>query len=313
MKFYVGITDTAWFKYLAARRPNEVNFWRPMATTKFKAIPPGSPFLFKLRKPEHCIVGGGFFVGFSKLPLTIAWGDFEENNGAGDFESFKSRIAHYRRSRGLLTADPEIGCIMLTQPFFFERSDWVKVAAEWGDSIVQGKSFDTTDVEGRELWAKVETALSGGHPSRSGALVSEPIAGYGSVFGSQYLRTARLGQGVFRAMIMDAYNRKCCITGETTLPVLEAAHILPVSTKGDHRLRNGLLLRADMHILFDRGLIGVTPDYKIKISSSIRDQYLNGKVYYAHDGQSLRSIPSDPEICPDPDLLNWHLSNVFVP
>jgi putative restriction endonuclease len=75
----------------------------------------------------------------------------------------------------------------------------------------------------------------------------------GPVLGRAYLRKARLGQGAFRLLTAKNYHERCCITGESTLPVLEAAHIRPVAQEGDHTLSNGLLMRADMHILYDRG------------------------------------------------------------
>ena len=49
----------------------------------------------------------------------------------------------------------------------------------------------------------------------------------------------------------DAYERRCAVTGEKTLPVLEAAHIRPYALLGPHRVNNGLLLRSDLHKLFD--------------------------------------------------------------
>jgi putative restriction endonuclease len=131
--------------------------------------------------------------------------------------------------------------------------------------------------------------------------------------GNKYLKTARLGQGSFRITALNLYNNTCCITGETTQPVLEAAHILPISQKGTHSLNNALLLRADIHILYDQGLVGIDDSYRVRVSGQIRDQYLNGKAYYTHEGAQLRSLPEDPMLRPDRDLLRWHMSNVFVP
>ncbi|WP_162470581.1 HNH endonuclease [Desulfosporosinus orientis] len=61
-------------------------------------------------------------------------------------------------------------------------------------------------------------------------------------------------------MVTEAYYRRCAITGEKTLPVLEAAHIKPYSLEGSHETNNGLLLRKDLHTLFDRGYITITED-----------------------------------------------------
>ena len=82
MKFYVGVTDNDWFKFLSQHRPDEVNFWRPSGINTFRAIELGALFLFKLHSPINYIVGGGFFITYSILLLSLAWEAFGEKNGA---------------------------------------------------------------------------------------------------------------------------------------------------------------------------------------------------------------------------------------
>lgn len=74
-KFYVGVTDSKWFHYLASRRPDEVNFWKPGGGT-FRALPEAGLFLFKLKRPHNAIGGGAFFLKFTRLPVTMAWDIF---------------------------------------------------------------------------------------------------------------------------------------------------------------------------------------------------------------------------------------------
>jgi putative restriction endonuclease len=121
----------------------------------------------------------------------------------------------------------------------------------------------------------------------------------------------RLGQGGFRIVVTEAYGRRCAITGEKTLPVLEAAHILPFSENGPNEVSNGLLLRADFHKLFDTGLVTVTPDLHIQVSSRIKEDWFNGKAYYRLHGKPLATIPNDPVNRPSSDLLRWHNENRF--
>src|SRR5690606_28135356 len=85
-----------------------------------------------------------------------------------------------------------------------------------------------------------------------------------ALYGEPILVQPRLGQSAFRILVTDAYQRRCAITGENTLDVLDAAHIVPYSKSGDHNVTNGLLLRTDFHKLFDKGLVSVTPEYQIK-------------------------------------------------
>ena len=310
--FFVGVTDGGWFRYLAEQKPEEVNFWRPMARQSFRAVPAGAPFLFKLHKPNDYVVGGGFFTGYSRMPLTMAWEAFKQDNGAPDYRSFRESIKRYRDSRRLPTQDPEIGCIILNTPFFFEEDDWIPIPDDWAPNIVQGRRYDSDEGLGADLWEQVAARLLSRPVIGSPLVAAEVRQAYGPVFGNQYLRTARLGQGAFRLLTLENYGRKCCITGESTLPVLEAAHIRPVTQEGNHDLRNGITLRADMHILFDRGLLGIDPDYRIQVSGQIRDQYHNGQVYYVHEGEEMRSLPVDPSLRPDREALEWFMSEVFV-
>jgi putative restriction endonuclease len=96
---------------------------------------------------------------------------------------------------------------------------------------------------------------------------------------------ARLGQGSFRLLVTDAYNRRCAITQERTLPVLEAAHIRRYSSGGEHSLANGLLLRSDLHRLFDLGYLMVDPDRcEVTVSRRLKEEFENGRGYCALQG-----------------------------
>jgi putative restriction endonuclease len=82
MKLWVGVTDTDWFAFLSRADVDEINFWQPSATAPFVGLEPGAPFLFKLKRPYNHIAGGGTFVKFSTLLLSVAWEVFKRKNGA---------------------------------------------------------------------------------------------------------------------------------------------------------------------------------------------------------------------------------------
>jgi len=63
-----------------------------------------------------------------------------------------------------------------------------------------------------------------------------------------------------------------------SLPALEAAHIRPFAKEGPHEVRNGLLLRADLHRLFEQGYLTVTPEYTLDVSDRLRYDYHNAEV-----------------------------------
>ena len=125
-----------------------------------------------------------------------------------------------------------------------DETDFVDADAEWEESISITKleDFDPVSIEdGRRRIAKMVTL--------------------------------RQGQPAFRNALMDAYERRCAITGCTIDAVLEAAHISPYRGIKTNHVTNGLLLRADIHTMFDCGLIKVHGDYRITADDHIREVY----------------------------------------
>ena len=301
MKLYVGVTDNNWFDFLSRIAPDEVNFWRPGGTRTFKAIPPGAPFLFKLHSPLNFIAGGGFFVKHFVLPLSFAWKAFGEKNGTDNFEQLRQLINRHRRKA---ERDPVIGCTILAEPFFLPESDWIPVPSSWAPNIVSGKAYAMDDPEFSDLW---DFAIQRNRVSMEIASPYSSIPDQ-SRYGEEYIARARLGQGTFRVLVMDAYHRRCSMTGERVLPVLEAAHIKPYSENGPHHTSNGMFLRSDLHALFDQGYITVSPDHHIEVSGRIREDFNNGKFYYALHGKELAVLPEKAGERPARDFINWHNS-----
>ena len=307
MRLFVGVTNNDWFDFLSARQPDEVNFWRPRSQSGFRAIPVGAPFLFKLHAPLNFIVGGGYFVRHTFLPLDLAWQAFGEKNGVPDLATFRRRMLEHRTASEL---GRQIGCTILAQPFFFPRDAWISVPADWSANVVVGKTYDTTEPAGRTLWQQVQERMAGIVPDAAAGIeaVGEGIQ---DRYGQPQLVRPRLGQGAFRVLVTDAYQRRCAMTGERTLPALEAAHIQRYSESGPHQVDNGLLLRSDLHHLFDLGYLTVTNDYVIQVSRRIRAEFENGRDYYALDGQPLKVLPTATVDRPSQVFLDWHRTTLF--
>src|SRR5688572_24947256 len=310
MKLYVGITDYDWFNLHSSKTfVEEVNFWRPSSRMGFNVLKWGEPFLFKLHSPLNFIVGGGFFTKFLRLPVSLAWEAFGEANGARTLEEVRVRIGKYRAQPIGATEDPVIGCILLEEPFFFERSDWIPVPADFKPGIQMGKSYELSSGTGHELWHEVTERLMRARVKNVGPATM--AAQESARFGKPVLVTPRLGQGSFRVLVTDAYSYRCSMTSERTLPVLEAAHIRPYARDGQHELSNGLLLRSDLHKLFDLGYMTVDPhDKKIVVSSRIREEYENGRDYYALHGRPLAQ-PQNSLAIPSLENLTYHAEHVF--
>jgi len=93
--------------------------------------------------------------------------------------------------------------------------------------------------------------------------------------------------------------------------VLEAAHIKPYSANGPHAVGNGLLLRTDIHKLFDKGYVTVSPDdHRFVVSRRLHDDYENGRTYYEMHGRQIH-LPHDTASCPARDFLEWHATERF--
>ena len=215
----------------------------------------------------------------------------------------RRRIERYRRIAAVSRQDYTIGCIILEEPFFFDRPQWIPAPTSFAPNTVVGKTYDLRDEEGWRLWDEVvaRRAVTGGVGAER--LVVGPMF-------EEALARRRLGQGGFRVLVSDAYQRHCAVTGERTLPVLEAAHIKPVTAGGQHRVDNGLLLRSDIHTLFDRGYVTVTPDFRFRVSRRLRDEWHNGRVYYELDRCEVW-IPEDERWRPSSEALAWHADSVF--
>ena len=155
-----------------------------------------------------------------------------------------------RRTRSALLArrqDYEVGCILLSQPVFFARDDWVADHADWHPRIQGGKTIDVARGDGQRVLAE---CLERTARLRQEA---EPLVDELRRYGAPHTVQPRLGQGTFRIAVTSAYGA-CAVSGEHSLPALEAAHVRPYADGGEHALPNGLLLRADIHCLVRRRL-----------------------------------------------------------
>ncbi|GAB4159074.1 MAG: hypothetical protein Fur0037_26400 [Planctomycetota bacterium] len=311
MQGYVANTHRDWFDFLAGRQTcwDEVNFWTPSAHYAFRG-PPESPFLFRLQSPRNAIGGFGLVARFEKLPEWLAWECFGEGNGAATLADFQARLRDLRKTNRIEPSEgpSRIGCIILSPAYFFRPDAWIEQPSDWGRQNLRYKQYDLARGEGLRIWRECLDRVRAGHPEEPGAAAVRDASGR---LGEPRLVRPRLGQGVFRLSVTHAYDDACAMTGEHSLPALEAAHIRPFGQGGEHRVDNGLLLRSDLHRLFDRGYITVTRQLRVEVSARLRADFENGRTYYPLHGQRLRA-PKDPADAPDPECLAWHNENVYL-
>ena len=315
---FIALTDKAWFDFLTSRaherRVDEVNFWSPSSSRPQKRLTPGEPFFFRLKHPHNAIAGYGFFAHFALLSLDETWTYFGWKNGDPDKVRFLERIGGYRGKDLLVPGawTEPLGCTILRDATFWPAERWIPwhVDQGWAPNIVRGKT-ERDAARASRLLAELSNDQMGMPEPEEFGPAFEPLD-----VDERELQLARMrvrvGQGTFRSRLITTWNGSCAITGEHTQPVLDAAHIQPYLGPRSNHLQNGLLLCQEFHTLFDRGYVTVTPDLVVRVSSRLREDWENGKRYYAFDKQRLRNLPEQAEAQPSPSALEWHGKRIFL-
>lgn len=309
MRAVVGVTDDRWAAHLRDR-PHiaEANFWLPTATATFRALSEGEPFLFKTHHPANRLVGGGFFSGYAPLTVSEAWSLLGEGNGVGSAPDLLASIRRYRS--GDADPDPLIGCVLLRDLFFVGDAAALPGPVDFAKNIVRFKGYDL-DRPGSPLESALLELLlqSGAAPPLT--LDYDTLAVDGPTRGLARLALPRVGQQAFKGLVLTSYQRRCAITGSRIRPTLEAAHIRPIAAAGLHRVDNGLLLRSDVHTLFDRGYLGIDDRYRLQVSPHLRADFGNGAEFYSRAG-SVIAVPERRADRPNAMATGWHMDSVFL-
>ncbi len=138
---------------------------------------------------------------------------------------------------------------------------------------------------------------------------------YEFVEGKEKIRLVktRVNQNDFRQRVLASYNEKCCITGISFTSLLVASHIIPWSKNKQERLnpRNGICLNNIHDKAFDKGLITITSDFKVKLSDAIlkKQKETNVQKYFLeYDNQPI-ILPD--RFIPSIEFLEYHQQNIF--
>lgn len=329
MRIVVGVTDSRWAAFLRDTPTlTEANFWQP-SPHGFKALLGGQPFLFKTKAPgrhrevdvpSNSLVGGGYFQEYFELRVSEAWQIWGRGNGVGSEADLLSRVTEYRLARRFeYDPDPYIGCIALRNLFFAARGEELPQPPNWSPNNVTIEGYDIT---GMSRKPDADYVLQAFQLMQSKARVDHlwdwdlngaDLAWEGPRFGEPILALPRLGQAAFRLAVNEAYDHRCAVTGSRTYPSLEAAHIRDYATEGgEHAVSNALLLRSDVHALYDRGYLGIDPDLRLHVSPELKANGWNGAEFYEREAAGFRiMIPKESRHRPDRDALAWHHETRF--
>lgn len=119
---------------------------------------------------------------------------------------------------------------------------------------------------------------------------------------------------IFKREIPKIYNYTCCISGmkisaTSSVSMVDACHIIPFSHSIDDTINNGIALCPNLHRAFDRGLIAIDSDYKVRVSGIFHEETSNYSIK-SFDGQRIL-LPNDKNFFPFSKNLDWHLKNIF--
>lgn len=305
MRGFIAPTDFDWYQYLSARpAENEVNFWKPSARP-FKALKRGEPLFFKLKaRHGHRVVGFGLFLTYAPMSIQQSWSLFGSQNGVGSVQDMVRRVGKYVSHQGGLSLHHQVGSILLVSPIFFPMELSVDPPQGWSPQIVSGAGYDLQSGEGLRIWSDCLDRASQLALSSDTLINLDQVRNEAPAMGTPRLVAPRLGQGTFRVAVSEAYGR-CAISGEHSLPALDAAHIVPFAQNGPHTVDNGLLLRADIHRLYDQHYVSVTPDFRFVVSERLREQFNNGRIYYDLAERQIH-LPENPAHHPRREHLAAH-------
>jgi len=308
VEMYVANTDNKWFDFLRSTGPHqEINFWKPSQQI-FKAINEGGLFVFRLKSPRNLIGGYGILASSINAPISLAWDSLGISNGVANLEELVQAIAKYRDSRDT-DMYSQIGCRVLIEPVFFNEEEWFEVPIDWSSNIVTGKVYDSRTVHGEKLLNRLQERTNPNALFKRDRLL---IEGMGEKpqekYGAPITVLPRLGQGAFRMKVSDAYKLTCGVSDTRVLPALDAAHIRPFASGGTHRVDNGILLRKDIHCVFDAGFATFDTDMKFVVSKMVKERFNNGHEYRKMHGKKLE-LPILPSFWPSQANLEWHRHN----
>ncbi|HVS15610.1 MAG TPA: HNH endonuclease [Thermoanaerobaculia bacterium] len=295
MRVCVALTDRDWLESLRGRYElDEVCFWQAASPRPLRSLRVGEPLLFIGHVPERRIAGGGFLVHATTLPLSLLWRFFADKAGGASRDALLRRVGR-ARGAGPGSRDPELGCMVLQSFFLFDPDELVAPPDDFHPNVSRGKFYEVEGGAGERLWRAVHERLEAGLPGGE----RSPQEG---LFGDPVLLPRRVGAGGFRSLVLDAYGRRCAVTGLALLPALAVAAIRPLADGGLLRVDNGLLLRADLAQLFAGGDLTIDEEGAVRLSPRARAA---SSELARLDGSPL-SLPRRRELRPRPEALRWH-------
>ncbi len=204
--------------------------------------------------------------GIAKRGLCVAC-------GRASISARKRKTPKYKCSKckAEFNEDPTIVEIPVTTYRSHHSQAWVPMEALLDGNELRSlcKSPRSQDSFRPLRWDAFQDAVLGavdGNPLKPLELTGQQIAGGHKVTPVRIRR----GQATFRARLLEQYGAHCALTGPSPVEVLDACHLYSYAHVGEHKDQGGLLLRRDLHTLFDRGLLAVDSSGTIDLAEAVR-------------------------------------------
>ena len=252
----IALTDVSWFEFLREKDFKLINFWTPTGWEP-KKINPGDMFYLFLKKPYRKVGGYARYVYSLQLTVRDAWNKFAQANGASDINMMLEQLSAIRGTR--IDENTIIGCILLQDPVFLPDNEFFDsqiIGVEIKQAMQKFKYIRGAEIIGSEYTTD---------EIRDYVLNEETTVEY-----TLTEQKRRIGQSAFREKLLELYG-KCAVTREDYPLVLEAAHIDPYIGESSNHPQNGLILRSDVHKLFDANLLVIDTNYRVRLSNILSE------------------------------------------
>jgi hypothetical protein len=312
---YIINTDPYWFAHVFSRGIKNPVFWRKTARNPNReAVVPGNQLFFRVTKTNPPVIRGrGVINAVGVYTLAEAFDAFDQRLG---YPSMREMISASTKWTSGIHLQPN------TKMFCIVVSDFQVLRDIRTDTELANLGIDfihTNVVTGKELDDAQTSALLEIARDRASQPVSSLVSFISNGAASEAVdefnprniqdareKIARLvakrqGQPEFRKKLLKAYGSKCAISGSNAPAALEAAHVIPYLGPQTNHVSNGLLLRADLHTLFDLGLIAID-SYTMTV---IVHPSLLATDYRELAGKAV-SLPANKRDRPNKEALDIH-------
>ncbi len=266
-------------------------------------LDPGSLILLFTVDDKHLhIVGGGYFLGWRDCGIKEAWELYGVHNGAYSYQDFVAEVTNRGGNEQSV-----LQMALLAHTFMFDAADYVLIPDELINELSDKHVFTLSLSEplGRYLHSRVI--------ERRDNYIGNDGSDWQGMYYAASHRNSKAYVAEFYSRVLNAYDFRCALSGVRARPVLSVAHIQPFYDSKFQKSSNGVVLRSDLHQLFNDGYI--TFVYKdngnrlvAKVSQTVRAAY--GDDYMQYDGKEL-ILPKDRNSWPEPKYVLWHNNNCF--